>query len=68
MANMLVESAFSGLSLTERASQNREIYRNNYEPDNFTRLVDENLAFHRSKESMDPGGNRSCRDHRDHRL
>ena len=50
--DMLVESAFSGLSLTERASQNREIYQNNYEPDNFTRLVDENLAsvFHDNKQ------------------
>ncbi len=49
--DMLVETAFSGLSLSERASQNKEIYQDNYEPDNYTRLVNENLSsvFHNNK-------------------
>lgn len=49
--DMLVESAFSGLSLSERASQNKEIYQDNYAPDNYTRLVNENLSsiFHDNK-------------------
>lgn len=49
--DMLVETAFSGLSLTERASQNKELYQDQYGPESYTRLMSENIQalFHDNK-------------------